>query len=339
MKIIFAEAELVLQELFLKIPVVRDFQINAREEHGFYAEIHMRGNEYRTIYVATLDRAVPQRVTTVISQRRNGTDYMVIMAPYISEASAKICEEAGIGYCDYSGNCMICLDTLYVFNKGNPNKYPKEDHAKTVFNPSARTTSMILRELMKDVSKVWKIKALSEKVGCSIGMVSRVKTYLCEQQWAAMDQSGLKIVAPEALMKEWSKAYMIRDMIGCYTYDSIPEFEGKCFKACLEEGVELCLSGISGGVRYAPVVRYTKTHIWISPKDVSAFLQMTGCKIVDSGANVVLYIASGQEVFMDCREINNSIVASPVQVYLDCMRIKGRGEEMAEAVFTKEIRK
>ncbi len=30
-------------------------------------------------------------------------------------------------------------------------------------------------------------------------------------------------------------------------------------------------------------------------------------------------------------------VASPVQVYLDCMNLKERGEEMAEAIFAKEI--
>ena len=32
-------------------------------------------------------------------------------------------------------------------------------------------------------------------------------------------------------------------------------------------------------------------------------------------------------------------VASPVQVFLEGMHLKGRGEEMAEAVFSKEIRK
>ena len=52
-----------------------------------------------------------------------------------------------------------------------------------------------------------------------------------------------------------------------------------------------------------------------------------------------MYIADSDEVFTDCREINQSIVASPLQVFLDCMQLKGRGEEMAEAVYAKEIRK
>ena len=190
---------------------------------------------------------------------------------------------------------------------------------------------------MKDVSKGWKIKELAEKVGCSIGMVSRVKTYLCEQSWAVMDSSGLHITDAESLMKEWSRAYEIPEAISCYTLDSIPRFEEKCFSAFRDQGVALCLTGFSGGVRYAPVVRYTKAHVWVDRKDIADFLNLTGCKKVDSGANVAVYVADSDEVFADCREIGESRVASPVQVYLDCMQLKGRGEEMAEAVFSKEI--
>jgi hypothetical protein len=68
-------------------------------------------------------------------------------------------------------------------------------------------------------------------------------------------------------------------------------------------------------------------------------MDLTGCKEVDSGAIIAVYIADSDEVFTDWREINQSIVASPLQVFLDCMQLKGRGEEMAEAVYAKEIRK
>ena len=52
-----------------------------------------------------------------------------------------------------------------------------------------------------------------------------------------------------------------------------------------------------------------------------------------------MYVADSDELFFDSREINHSRVASPVQVFLDCMQLKGRGEEMAEDIFSKEIRK
>lgn len=326
----------VLKELLGRVPVVEDIQIADESEHGFTVILQERGSGSFEIHVTCLKRAVPSSVKEVVSQS-NGQLYCIIMAPYISDASAKICETYGVGYCDLSGNCLIQMDSIYISNKGNPNRYPVENHAKTIFKSSAKTTSLILRELMKDVSKRWKIKELAEKVGCSIGMVSRVKTYLCEQSWAVMDSSGLHITDADSLMKEWSRAYEIPEAISCYTIESIPRFEEKCYAAYRNNGVSLCLTGFSGGVRYAPVVRYTKAHVWVDRKDITDFLNLTECKKVDSGANVTVYIADSDEVFVDCREINQSRVASPVQVYLDCMQLKGRGEEMAEAVFSKEI--
>ena len=326
----------VLKELLGRVTVVEDIQIADESEHGFTVILQERGSGSFEIHVTCLKRAVPSSVKEVVSQS-NGQLYCIIMAPFISDASAKICETYGVGYCDLSGNCLIQMDSIYISNKGNPNRYPVENHAKTIFKSSAKTTSLILRELMKDVSKRWKIKELAEKVGCSIGMVSRVKTYLCEQSWAVMDSSGLHITDAESLMKEWSRAYEIPEAISCYTIESIPRFEEKCYAAYRNNGVSLCLTGFSGGVRYAPVVRYTKAHVWVDRKDITDFLNLTECKKVDSGANVTVYIADSDEVFVDCREINQSRVASPVQVYLDCMQLKGRGEEMAEAVFSKEI--
>lgn len=330
------ESVRILKELLEKVPAVEDIQITDRFEQGFTVSFRERGSGTVSIAVTCLNRAVPSAVKEVVKKNR-GDIYRVIMAPYISEASARLCEKSGAGYCDFSGNCLIQTDLIYISSQGNPNLYPTDNHAKTLFKASAKTTSLILRELMKDVSRAWKIKELSEAVGCSIGMASRVKTYLCEQSWAVMDSIGLRITDAEALMREWSRAYEIQDWISCYTLDSLSQFEEKCFNAFQEQNIQLCLSGFSGGVRYAPVVRYTKAHVWVAREDLPAFFDLTGCKRVDSGANVTVYIADSEEVFADRRVINKSSVASPVQVFLDCMQLKGRGEELAEAVLSKEI--
>ena len=326
----------VLKELFGKVPIISDIRILDQSEYGFTVILKEQGDENVDIRVICLDRAVPSSVKKALEQP-DGQTYRIIMAPYISDASAKICEASGAGYCDLSGNCLIQTDSIYISSKGNPNQYPAENHAKTVFKSSAKTTSLILRELMKDVSKEWKIKELAEEVGCSMGMVSRVKTYLCEQLWAVMDSSGLHITDADSLMKEWSRAYEMPEIISCYTLESIPSFEEKCFAAFRDQGVTLCLTGFSGGVRYTPVVRYTKAHVWVARESIADFLRLTGCKKVDSGANVAVYVSDSDEVFADSRDIDHSRVASPVQVFLDCMQLKGRGEEMAEAVFSKEI--
>lgn len=336
MKQVYPNAGIILSNLFVKVPAVLNFNILNETSHELKCEVSLKNGEIILISAHLLDRAVPKLVSSLTVF--DDADYTIIMAPYISEASAKICRELNMGYCDYSGNCLISYQSLYIANQGNSNKYPAKYQPKSIFNPSAQVTSRILRELLKDISKVWRIKDLAKDINCSIGMVSHVKTFLCERNWAVMDKDGLRLTDPKSLLDEWSKHYSVDNTIACYTLDSISAFETKCYHA-YQEGIQLCLTGFSGGVRYAPVVRYYKIHVLIRPNDVPVFLSKVGCKEVDSGANVVLYLAPGEEVFADSREIRESRVASPTQVYLDCMQLKGRGQEMAEDIFLKEIQK
>ena len=115
--------------------------------------------------------------------------------------------------------------------------------------------------------------------------------------------------------------------------------EGKLSNLKRDMGIDYYLTGFSGGVRYAPVVRYNKVHVYIAPEDILEAVDYLGLKEVDSGANVIIYSLQNDSYKKDNQIIGNDMVASPVQVYLDCMQIKGRGEELAEAVLLKEILK
>ena len=68
--------------------------------------------------------------------------------------------------------------------KGNKNPRPKEYKAAAIFERSSVVSSLILRELFADVTRVWKLKYLAEKVDCSIGQVSKVMNFLLENAWA-----------------------------------------------------------------------------------------------------------------------------------------------------------
>ena len=83
-------------------------------------------------------------------------------------------------------------------------------------------------------------------------MISSVKTWLCEQQWAVMDEEELKITDAEALMITWEEVWIVeRDQIlHCYTLDSIPVFGERCWQAFSKPGLETFLTGFSECVRY-----------------------------------------------------------------------------------------
>ncbi len=330
------------------IPVIDRCEQLSDKKDGFLAHIVFKDATNASLDVTVLNRAFPSIITEVVTGQKHEElnlegGYPMIMAPYISGASAKQCERLGVGYLDMSGNCRLLIRSLYVSDQGHPNRFAKRRTAKTIFDPSSKVSSLILREIMRDVAYRWKLSLLADTLRCSIGQVSKVKDYLCEQLWARMSQDGLQVLEPQAIMRSWSEAYARKsasfEVMDCHTLLPIPEFEDRIHGIKADSGIDCHLTGFAGGVRYAPVVRYTKVHLLVRERDLNAFLQAAACKRVDSGANVQIHVLSSDEMLHDARNIKDQQVASPVQVYLDCMRLKGRGEEMAEAILAKEIGK
>jgi len=331
-----------------KIPVIARCDHLRDKKEGFLAYLVFKDAFTVNLDVTVLSRAFPSIITEVGNRQKHedlnlDNRYSVVMAPYISGESAKQCERLGIGYLDMSGNCRLQVHSIYVNDQGHTNKFAEKRTAKTIFDPSSKVSSLILREIMRDVTHRWKLSFLADTLQCSIGQVSKVKDYLCEHVWTRMSPDGLQVLEPKAIMLAWSKAYAqkstsfeVRDF---HTLLPVPEFEDKISQIKTDSGIDCYLSGFAGGVRYAPVVRYNKIHLMVRERDLNAFLEAAGCKQVDSGANVQIHVLPSDELLHDARLIKNQQVASPVQVYLDCMQLKGRGEEIAEAILAKEIDK
>ena len=237
----------------LKIPAIDKCEILEDTENGFTAEVEIDGGILRMFNVLVLNRTYPQQIKEAINKLDHSKQnlYNVIIAPYISDLSAELCEKSDVGYIDEAGNCLIKIHTIYISEKGNHNKILLNQKMKTVFDPSYVVSSKILRYLMKDVKRVWKLKYLANEVKCSIGQVSKVKNYLCEQLWAEMTFDGLAIIDAEAIMTAWGKEYSVNkiSMRALYTLDPIAVFEKKVQNLLKENGISCYLTGFSGGVR------------------------------------------------------------------------------------------
>ena len=118
--------------------------------------------------------------------------------------------------------------------------------------------------------------------------------------------------------------------------DNPSALEGKLRKLKQDTGIESYLTGFSGGIRYAPVIRYNKVHVYMYSEDIQEAVRYLEIKEVDSGANLVIFPLENDSYIKDCRVIAGDMVVSPLQVCLDSLQLKGRGEELAEAVLKKE---
>ena len=165
-------AEELIESKLKKVGIVRDVCFQKKE--GDVVDGYVTMQKKHPVRLINLERAFPQAVERALLKAENISDdgaYFIIVAPYVSPASADVCKRMGAGYADYSGNCLIALEGLYLSDMGHPNLFPKEEKAKNIFRSSSVVTSRILRELLSDVSVTWKLQKLSVEVGCSIGRV------------------------------------------------------------------------------------------------------------------------------------------------------------------------
>lgn len=322
-------------KVFLEnIPIVKKCKLNKESE----AEIELNNGYKIKIALTIAEMGYPKQIIDIVSGIKKEM-YYVVLAPYISERSATICKQAGVGYVDLAGNCTIAYESLYIEIKGNKNENVSKRGVKSIYERTSVVSSLILRIMLGDVNRLWKMKEIANTAGCSIGQVAKVKDFLLNKAYIEQTSGGIRIIEPRELMREWADVYDndTEERIACYSLDNPAILESKIARMKEETGIECILTGFSGGSRYQPVVRYQKVHAYIDEMNLEQAIDYLGLKKVKSGANVIFIIPYNNCVKYGAKLQKDNIVASPVQLYLDCMSIKGRGEEMAEAILEREI--
>lgn len=326
----------ILQNKLLSLPIVKKYKEKSVSHNQTSYEIELGNGIKTTIEVYHLKDLYPSTLLALIDKLNKDT-INVVVGPYISERGSELCKENHLNYFDVCGNSYFSSSSIYISEKGNKNTQVEHKESKNLFSNHSFVSSKIIRRILEDVNKVWKIKYLSKELGCSIGQVSKVMNKLIQNGYVSKTDDGYKLIDSKGLLDDWSEEYSNHDSISikCYSLDKITKIEEELRKLN-KKGIKTYLTGFSGGVRYAPVVNYNKVHFYASKKDIKKIEEQLDLKEVDSGENVVIMIAD-EAVTMDSREIKNDTVVSPVQAYLDLKKLKGRGEEMAEEIYRKVI--
>ncbi len=263
--------------------------------------------------------------------------YGVFAAPYISPRTAEICVQEKIGYLDLAGNCRLTFGQVYIEQQGRPNPFAAKRDLRSLYSPKA---ARVLRVLLNDPKKPWRTQALSEEADVSLGQVANVKSLLEAREWLGSSEAGLLLKDPGSLLTEWAENSNYRKNISrnYYTLKSIAEIEADLAMVCNGEGIKYALTGFSGAARYAPSVRYQRAMAYVS-FDVERIAKLLSLKEVTSGANVSLFVPYDVGVLYGTRQIDGICIASPVQVYLDLIGLKGRGPEAAKSILEEVIKR
>lgn len=260
---------------------------------------------------------------------REGPAYPVLIAPYLSEQSRRICEEAGLGYLDLEGNCRLAFAGVYI-ERAVPStpKIVRKD-AAALFTPKS---TRVLRTLLRDPSQRWKLQDLADAASVSIGQASNVRQALLDKDWAMPDTEGLKLKGPDDLLDGWRAAY--RPPAG-ETLEFYTARHGDALTDALKSLVDGPGKVVAGGQTAArwlsPYLRSPMELFYTDRAGLDTLSKALLLVPKERGGNVKVTVVKDEGVLLD------RIMPAPglwttgiVQTYLDLFTMGERGQEAAD---------
>lgn len=262
--------------------------------------------------------------------------YGVFLAPYISPKSAEICRGEEIGYADLAGNCLLSFAQVYISREANRNPFAKRRDLRTLYAPKAER---VLRVLVANPSRAWRMRPLAAEAGVALSQASRVKKLLDDREWTESSGGGFRLAEPDTLLSEWSENYAFQRStpVNCYSALPVDSLESRLCQICEEEGIDCALAEFSAAARYSLAVRYRRASAYLADS-VEEIADRLSLKEVPSGANVSLLQPYDAGIFYGCETIDGTRVVSPVQAYLDLLGSASRGKEAADSLLEGTIR-
>lgn len=277
-------------------------------------------------------------------QRMSGIDarahvYPVVVAPYISPASAQICAEAGVGFADLAGNCRLVFGRVYIEKSAAENPFRKRRVQRSLFSAKS---GRVLRLLLAEPNRVWRVVQLAKKAQVSLGQVSNLRRRLLDQEWAVVDKDGLKLSRPRDLLEAWRNAHKLDPERSEAAYTLLHgEALDKALRAAFEEsdqGRHAVLASYSAGRWLAPFARASSSYLYVDEEGSRAVRKHLKLEPAAKGANVSLMWPKDEGVFLDRTESGKGMwCTSPIQTYLDLAVSGERGAEAAEHLFNERI--
>lgn len=297
------------------------------------------GNREWTLVIEEKRLAQPREVRTAVLQLArylshlpaNAPSYGILTAPFISEESAKICAEAGIGYVDLAGNARLSFDQVFIETRSSENPFREKRETRSLFAP--RATS-VLRTLLQGPLRPWKVAELAKSAHVSLGWASAVRQQLLAREWAAEQPGGLRVTKPEALLDAWAKADDWKKRTSTQEYsvllnDPLELAEG--LKSALSEESPVFTQWIAGWLRHpytTPVV--VTAYVKKFPTESLLKEKLLARRVSDGNGRLRLVLPKDEGVLYPAQTVRGFQLVSDVQIYLDLQQAGLRGEEQAE---------
>lgn len=280
----------------------------------------------------------PRHVRSALLRLRNDVEHRaaqatpVLIAPYVSPAVGQLCAQNGVSYLDLQGNARIAFGGVFIERMVADRPAAEHRELKSLFKPKS---AQVLRTMLREPARAWRVTALSAAAGVSLGHVSNVRNGLLDREWARASDSGLVLSAPAALLDAWRDSYSAPpgERLRMYTPLHGSAFEDAARSAMRAAGAtgHAVFASFSAAQWLCPYGR-TGTHYFFADEEglhrLQAALKLTATA---QGENVIVNVPKDLGLLVDTVEpAPGAVCTSPVQTYLDLCIAGERGAEAAD---------
>jgi hypothetical protein len=338
--------EALLRELLGRVPFLK--LVSLKKDAKISPQSHDRvdrlaqvavGDRKWTLVVEEKRLGQPREVRTAVLQLERYLKHLpgdvprygVLLAPFISEESAKICTEAGIGYADLAGNARLSFGQIFIETRSPENPFREKRETRSLFAPRA---TRVLRVLLQGPLRAWKVTELAESACVSLGWVSAVRQQLLGREWAAEERGGLRVTKPAALLEAWVKADDWEKRTRTHEYSVLinePLELAEKLKESLADEPPVFTQWFAGWLRHpytTPVV--VTAYVKKFPDEALIKEKLLGRRVTGGGGRLRLVLPKDEGVLHPQQTVQGFQLVSDVQIYLDLQRAGLRAEEQAE---------
>jgi hypothetical protein len=336
-----------LRGLLGRVPVIEHLDIRLQKSAAaidVVAQAEVMGQSH-TLICEVRPSGQPRHARIALLQlreqlaRRGGEATPVFIAPYLSPEVQAMCRDQGAGYLDFEGNARLVFGSVFIERQvaGKPAVQRRE--LRSLFKPKS---AQVLRAMLRDPARAWRVAELAEDAGVSLGHASNVRAGLLDREWARLSREGLSLVDPDALLDAWRAAY---DQPADERFAFYTTLHGAAFDQAVRDlrntkqpFGQVALASFSAAQWLAPYGRTGTQYFyadWAGFEQLRAALKLAPAS---KGENVAVTVIKDSGLFRDTVEPAPGIVCtSPVQTYLDLAASGERGREAADHLRTERL--
>lgn len=334
------EAITKLSELLNSIPTIELLKVDRQSQNSnmgvdFIADIDVSGKRH-TLICEVKSSGQPRYVQLGLLQlsnyivRNNQKGIPILIAPYLSPQAQELCKYNQINYLDFEGNAHLIFDNALIDRQVATKPASDQRELRSIFKPKS---AQILKVLLKNPTRSWRVIELAEQANVSIGHVSNVRNSLLDKEWAKVSDDGFFLSKPNDLLDAWHNEYSRPkgERLKFYTTLHGNAFEDAARQALKENLNGLAaLSSFSAANWIAPYGRTNTQYFYADEIGLERLKLGLNLSPSHKGENVVITVLKDTSLLLQTIEpAPGAICTDVIQTYLDLHDSGERGKEAA----------